>query len=134
MSKRILSLLILMALFMSAEKAQAATGKSKSGTLVGKLIVTAQPRPLPRSPNDDDDGLYQNANPVPTAVPLPEEVVIYLKRVPGSYTPPDKPVRLDQKFLNFTRRVLPVLAGTTVAFTNHDPVYHSVFTNSQLKV
>ncbi len=112
-----------------------AGAKTTGGTLAGTLTVTAPPRKTaPSAPaNDDDDGLYQNSAPPPKpSVSLPEEVVLYLKKVPGRYSPPAQPVALDQKFLQFTHRVLPLLKGTTVAFTNHDPVYHSVFTNSQV--
>ncbi len=116
-------------ILFQAQGAASPTG----GTLLGTLTVTAPPRkaaPVPQT-DDDDDGLYQNSAPPPKAsTALPEEVVIYLKKVPGHFAPPDKPVALDQKFLQFSRRVLPLLKGTTVAFTNHDPVYHSVFTNS----
>jgi len=108
--------------------------KAKGGILTGTLTVTAPPRKGVQAvpANDDDDGLYQNsAPPAKPSVALPEEVVIYLKKVPGHYSPPDQPVALDQKFLQFSQRVLPLLKGTTVTFTNHDPVYHSVFTNSQ---
>lgn len=107
----------------------------KGGTLLGTLTVTAPPRKVVQAApaNDDEDGLYENSAPPPKpSVNLPEEVVVYLKKVLGTYAPPDQPVALDQKFLQFTRRVLPLLKGTTVTFTNHDPVYHSVFTNSLL--
>jgi plastocyanin len=105
----------------------------KNGTLEGKLTVTAPARPAP-STNSNDDGYgghKQYAAPVETHS-LPEEVVIYLKKVPGKYPAPKKHFQLDQKYLQFTTRILPVIKGTTVDFTNNDPVYHNVFTNSQL--
>lgn len=127
--------LLMMGFLFQAQGAADPKAHPKGGTLLGTLTVTAPPRkavPV-HSSDDDDDGLYENSAPPPKApAPLPEEVVIYLKKVPGVYLAPEEPVALDQKFLQFTRRVLPLLKGTTVTFTNHDPVYHSVFTNSLL--
>jgi plastocyanin len=40
---------------------------------------------------------------------------------------PAQPAEMAQVHLAFVPRVLPVLAGTTVAFPNRDTVYHSVF-------
>lgn len=61
-----------------------------------------------------------------TATPakyLPDTVV-YLKSVPGSYTP--KTLTVDQKGMKFIPRVLTATAGDTVEFTNHDNVNHDV--------
>jgi plastocyanin len=117
--------------FALAASSQAST--SKGGTLTGKLTVTAPARKAPPVNNSSVDE-YGNPQTSTAAAPptLPEEVVIYLEKVPGKYAPPKKHVQLDQRFLQFTTRVLPVLKGTTVDFTNNDPVYHNVFTNSQL--
>ncbi len=82
----------------------------------------------------DDYGGSSNNNsqPVmPKAPPLPEEIVVYLQKVPGHWDPPQAHSKLDQKFTQFTHRALPILVGTTVDFTNHDPIYHNVFSNSQ---
>jgi len=56
------------------------------------------------------------------------DAVIYIDRIPGrTFVPPSAPVLLDQVNLRFTPHVLPVLAGTSVAFPNSDPVRHNVF-------
>ena len=126
-------MLVLFGLSPFASKVQAASSK---GSLTGTLIVTAPSRsgvPAPTE-NHSTDG-YGNPSssvPTPTGHPVPEEVVIYLQKVPGHYKAPKKHVDLDQKYLHFGHRVLAVLKGTTVDFTNHDPVYHNIFTNSQL--
>jgi plastocyanin len=116
-----------------AHEVQAATSK---GSLTGTLIVTAPSRSgVPsqtESHSTDEYGNTNNSVPTPTGHPVPEEVVIYLKKVPGHYKAPKKHVDLDQKYLHFGHRVLAVLKGTTVDFTNSDPVYHNIFTNSQL--
>ncbi len=129
------ALAVLLSLTLPAQAAS-----SKKGDLEGTLIVTAPSRsgatPTPShqtSSTDEYGNTISNASPV-TGVShaAPEEVVIYLKKVPGHYKAPKKHVDLDQKYLRFNHRVLAVLKGTTVDFTNHDPVYHNIFTNSQL--
>jgi plastocyanin len=104
------------------------------GTLVGKLTVTAPPRKVIAPSNDNDSDEYGYSAPTVSAPApaLPEEVVFYLKKVPGTYAPPKKHAQLDQNHRQFGRRVLPVLKGTVVDFTNHDTVYHNIFTNSQI--
>ena len=56
------------------------------------------------------------------------DVVIYVQQAPGTFTPPAKPVTMDQKQMQFIPRVLPIVAGTTVKFLNSDPTPHNVFT------
>ncbi len=80
---------------------------------------------------DDYGGSNNNSQTLPKAPPLPEEIVVYLQKVPGHWDAPHTHAKLDQKFTRFTHHVLPVLAGTTVDFTNHDPIYHNVFSNSE---
>jgi plastocyanin len=56
------------------------------------------------------------------------DAVVYIDKIPGkTFAPPTTPVTLDQVNLRFTPHVLPVLAGTNVAFPNSDPVRHNVF-------
>ena len=55
------------------------------------------------------------------------DVVVYIQQAPGVFTPPAKPVEMDQKQMQFVPHVLPVLAGTKVAFLNSDPTPHNVF-------
>jgi plastocyanin len=125
---------ILTVFFVSPSSPEAAGKSAKSGgTLTGHLTVTAQARPVPHPAPQGHDEYGYGAPSQPTEThTLPEQVVIYLKGVKGHFEPPAKHLQLDQQYLQFTRRVLPVLKGTTVDFTNHDPVYHNVFTNSQL--
>jgi plastocyanin len=109
----------------------------KGGTLFGTITVTAAPRktqPLPASSSpfasDDEYGQDMDSEPVTNAHVLPEEIVVFLKKVPGDFPPPTEHAVLDQKYLQFTHRVLPILKGTTVDFTNDDNIYHNVFSNS----
>ena len=56
------------------------------------------------------------------------DVVIYIDRIPGkTFAPPTEPVRLDQRSFMFTPHVLPILAGTNVAFPNSDEIRHNVY-------
>ncbi len=56
------------------------------------------------------------------------DAVIYIEKIPGkTFSPPATPVILDQVNLTFTPHVLPVLAGTRVAFPNRDEIRHNVF-------
>ncbi len=128
-------LICLMTVTTGIGLARAEGQKSKSGgILTGHLKVTAPYRKAPppslASGEKDEYGYGHKSYGTQTHT-LPEQVVIYLKKVKGRFSPPTKHVPLDQKYLQFTHRVLPVLRGTTVDFTNHDPVYHNVFTNSQ---
>jgi plastocyanin len=133
MSERIGTIALLTVLSLGLSSAPAGAKITKAGgTLTGRLTVTAAARPIPKpQPQTRDEyGYYPSAQ--TETHNLPEEVVLYLKNVKGHYDPPKNHLQLDQKYLQFTHRVLPVLKGTTVDFTNNDPVYHNVFTNSQL--
>jgi plastocyanin len=56
------------------------------------------------------------------------DAVVYIDKIPGKhFAPPSNHVVLDQLNLKFVPHVLPVLAGTTVAFPNSDEVRHNVF-------
>ena len=56
------------------------------------------------------------------------DAVVYIDAVPGKAFPaPSAHAKMDQKKLTFLPHVLPVLQGTTVDFTNSDPVLHNVF-------
>ena len=62
------------------------------------------------------------------------DAVVYIDRIPGKqFSPPAQPVVLDQVSLVFIPHVLPVLAGTKVAFPNSDTVRHNVFSPSPAK-
>lgn len=58
------------------------------------------------------------------AVPKPDQVIVYIETVPGSF--PATHVRMDQKNLVFIPFVLPVIQGSTVEFHNSDSLAHNV--------
>jgi plastocyanin len=55
------------------------------------------------------------------------DVVVYIQQAPGAFTPPAKPVEMDQKQMQFIPHVLAIVAGTKVAFLISDPTPHNVF-------
>jgi len=65
-------------------------------------------------------------------------VVVYLEGLPrsahaSSHGAAPSAARMEQKGERFTPRVLPVVAGTSVAFPNTDPIFHNVFSLSGAK-
>ncbi|NTV99476.1 MAG: hypothetical protein HGA70_09975 [Chlorobiaceae bacterium] len=58
-------------------------------------------------------------------------VVIYLKGVKGPVV--TKNVGIDQHHMMFNPRVTTIPVGSTVEFSNHDKIYHNVFSVSDVK-
>jgi plastocyanin len=107
---------------------------SGHGDLEGTVTVTAPPRPGEPQAFSSSYGKsnYGAAPAAATPHELPEEIVVYLKKVSGTFKAPKEPVLFEQKYIQFAHRVLPILAGTTVDFVNQDGVYHNIFSNSEL--
>ena len=60
-----------------------------------------------------------------------EGAIVYLESPENPARPPTAArAAMDQKNLNFVPRVLPVVRGTVVTFTNSDNVLHNVFSPS----
>ncbi len=59
--------------------------------------------------------------------------VVFIESLPGRSFPPTSDAVMDQLNLTFTPHVLPVVAGTKVAFPNSDEVRHNVFSPSPVK-
>lgn len=57
----------------------------------------------------------------------PENVLVYVEKLPGEHEPPSKPAKMDQKELTFIPHVLPIVKGMTVEFHNSDSLLHNVF-------
>lgn len=63
-----------------------------------------------------------------------EHVVVYIERVEGkTFFPPTKNTIVDQTRMTFVPHVLPLVAGSTVAFPNSDSTRHNVFSPSKTK-
>ena len=57
----------------------------------------------------------------------PENVLVYVEKIPGEHKPPSKPAKMDQARMAFVPHVLAIVKGTTVAFHNNDSLLHNVF-------
>jgi plastocyanin len=62
-----------------------------------------------------------------SGVRSPEDVLVFVEKVPGEHKPPEKHAEMNQKKLTFIPHVLPIVKGTTVKFLNEDPMLHNVF-------
>ncbi|HWR01954.1 MAG TPA: carboxypeptidase regulatory-like domain-containing protein [Chlorobaculum sp.] len=60
-----------------------------------------------------------------------ENTVVYLKGVKGTVVPQHATV--EQHHLTFIPKVTTIPVGSTVEFTNHDKIYHNVFSVSETK-
>lgn len=68
-----------------------------------------------------------------TGVRKPDNIVVYLKSVPGNFPPPSKPVVMDQKDFVFVPHVLPIVKGTRVRFLNSEPkAQHNIFSPDEV--
>ena len=56
------------------------------------------------------------------------DAVVYIDKIAGkTFPPPAAHAKIDQKNMQFTPHVLPILVGTTVDFLNSDALLHNVF-------
>ena len=56
------------------------------------------------------------------------DAVVYVDKIAGkTFPPPAEHAKIDQKNMQFTPHVLPIVAGTTVDFLNSDALLHNVF-------
>ncbi len=63
-----------------------------------------------------------------TGVRKADNVVVYLRQVPGNHMPPSTPAIMDQKDFVFIPHVLPIVRGTKVRFLNSEPkAQHNIF-------
>jgi plastocyanin len=60
-----------------------------------------------------------------------ENAVVYLKGVNGPVVP--QKATVEQHHLTFIPKVTVIPVGSTVVFTNHDKIYHNVFSVSEAK-
>jgi plastocyanin len=54
-------------------------------------------------------------------------ILVYVVKAEGQFPAPDKATVLDQKHMEFTPYVLPILAGGSLTFKNSDKVAHNIF-------
>jgi plastocyanin len=93
-----------------------------TAAVVVAIVLTQHP-----ARSDDDDGGTISGTIEVSGVKSPENVLVYVEKVPGEWDAPKDPAHMDQVKLVFTPRVLPIVKGTTVEFRNSDPILHNVF-------
>jgi hypothetical protein len=63
-----------------------------------------------------------------------EGAIVFILNMPGeTFSPPPKPIPMDQVNLQFVPHILPVLVGTTVTFPNKDNIHHHIYSFSKTK-
>jgi len=103
-----------------------------SPSIRGKVVVQGLKKSASREFNPYSE-LYGSPHKKAAGTERPGHLLVYLEHVPGKWHPPAKHAILDQVNRQFTVDLLPVLVGTVVNFTNHDRIYHNVFTYSELQ-
>jgi plastocyanin len=63
----------------------------------------------------------------------PDNILVYLTKIPDQKTPPGTEFILDQNNLTFSPHIMVIPAGSTVVFPNNDKVDHNVFSLSRTK-
>lgn len=107
----------------------AAAGRAASGgSITGMVRIGGKIRKVKKAFNPYAD-VYGGASEKKEAPPA--HLCVYLEEVPGTWAPPAAHAVLDQRDREFTVDLLPVLPGTSVDFTNHDTIFHNIFSFSK---
>ncbi|MGC8640046.1 MAG: carboxypeptidase regulatory-like domain-containing protein [Isosphaeraceae bacterium] len=114
--------------------------ESDKGVIIGRVIYQGTP-PKPKAINFGADkvcgdlhkgqsAFYENlvVNPDST---IKWALVSIRGKVPGKFTPPAKPVEIDQQGCVFTPHVLAMMAGQEIEYKNSDPLSHNIRTNAR---
>lgn len=98
----------------------------EAGTLTGTVLT--KPTPRQKVPPRYYLGPYRSGR-GPSVVEEggPQDVVVFVDGVKGTFTPPARRPQLVQKDERFVPHVLAVQVGSTVEFPNEDDFYHNVF-------
>jgi len=107
-----------------------AAAPAGAGSVSGTIALP--PAPAPPRPVDLY-GKYNEVERAPEAVATRPGVVALVASSARPLVTPAKPPVMDQKDLEFKPHVLPIQLGTTVRFTNSDPLFHNVFSMSAPK-
>jgi plastocyanin len=97
-----------------------------AGIFVPLVFLTARPIQAQETKGHQSGGIIKGVINTPWVKRYP--ALVYVDQVKGEFPPPKKNPFMGQKGLVFAPRVLPVLKGSTVDFTNDDTVAHNVFT------
>ena len=116
------------------------TAPKDKGVIIGRVIYQGTP-PKPKPINFGADKVCGNLNKDHAAfyeklVVNPDSTVKWALvsirgKVPGKYTPPDKPVVVDQRNCIFVPHVAAMMAGQEIVYQNSDPLSHNVRSNAR---
>jgi hypothetical protein len=96
-----------------------------AGTITGTVV--AKPTPRQKVPPRYYLGPYRSGRGSVVEEGGPQDVVVFVEGVKGTFAAPPRHPQLVQKDERFVPHVLPVLTGSTVEFPNEDDFYHNVF-------
>lgn len=109
--------------------------QANSGVVAGKVTISGTPlkkKPKLLSPYARERHPDIRLKLSSEAVNL-EDAVVYLEHVDNFQYQQNEKVIMDQKDMTIIPHVLPIVQGTTVYFTNHDNIYHNLFSFSRTK-
>ncbi len=107
-----------------------APAASARGSLTGVVIIKGKVKKM-RKFNPYADVYGGGAGSVTPKSDEPGHLAVYLEGDAAGFPAPAEHAVLDQQDRAFSTDLLPILAGTAVDFTNHDRIYHNVFSYSQ---
>lgn len=102
-----------------------------TATLQGTVTIKGRIKKVRKTFNPYADIYGGGAGKKPGKADEPGHLCVYLEGDTGPVTPPVEHAVLDQQDRAFTTDLLAVLVGTSVDFTNHDRIYHNVFSYSE---
>lgn len=106
------------------------TAMGQTGTIVGQVELRREVAAVARRPDIRGQGM-----PPARAAPARRRSVVYLQVAPREAFEGGGagPVTMDQRGEAFVPRVVAVIAGTEVEFSNSDETYHNVFSLSPVR-
>jgi plastocyanin len=119
----------------AAKKAKPAkpvtAGATAMGSIRGTVVLHGRIKKVKKKFNPYADIYGGGAGKQAGKSDEPGHLCVYLEGEAGSFPPPAEHAVLDQQDRAFTTDLLPILVGTSVDFTNHDRIYHNVFSYSE---
>jgi plastocyanin len=137
---KILSVLTLVLIFFTGffrlpENGVRSSGnQDESGTVVGKVEIRSLPPTIrhERSAGYGVSGMMHDADVRQEKISEQRNVVVYLEggRLDAFHATESGRAEMDQQLARFIPHILAIQKGSVVDFTNHDKVYHNVFSLS----
>jgi plastocyanin len=118
---------------LSTDRPAAAQAQDGSGRIEGVAFLAPRLTSQHQRVRIYSEPGARETAPGPAESPL-ENVVVYLEAAPrGAGGSGGSEPAMRQRDERFVPHVLPIVAGTAVAFPNDDPIYHNVFSLSRAK-